>query len=61
MEVGNDLLGVRKLLLVELEVIDALGPSRVDVHSADWNSVYVTNRITLFVSLDKVVYFFIMD
>ena len=61
MEVGNDLLGVRKLLLVKLEVVDALGPSRVDVHSADWNPVSVTNSITLFVCLDEVEYLLAMD
>lgn len=61
MEVRHDLLWMREFLLVELKVVNALGPCRIDIDSTHWNTIYVPSKITLFVCLDKVVYFFIMD
>jgi hypothetical protein len=45
MEVGDELLGVWELLVVELEVVDALGPGGVDVDSSDGDAIWVGEAV----------------
>jgi hypothetical protein len=45
MEIRSNLFRMGKLLLVELEVVDAFGPSRVDVDSSHRDIVFMRHEL----------------